>query len=146
MPNIPKLEIVNVPPWGGKKKIDTCCIRWLTLTRTTEPSDDALYLKLVRLQLAFSCFGSEGRYIGADGNESFGVSIEHYGCDQSIGCTHCHTHIHHMIPAKRRKEVNADVSREKCVLRMTSSGLMGQLHCQKKLSLLQPPFFVFFTL
>lgn len=85
------------------KKIDTCSYSLVDTNHSTEPSDDVLYLEFVRLQLAFSCFGSEGRYIGANGDQSFGVSVKHYGCDQAVGCTHCHTDIHHMIPAKRRK-------------------------------------------
>lgn len=58
------------------------------------------YLELMWLQFAISGFGSQGRYIGADGCQSFGVGVKHYGRDQAVGCTHCYTHVHHMISGK----------------------------------------------
>ena len=62
-----------------------------------------LYLELVWLQFAFSRFGSESRHIGADGSQSFGVGVEDYGCDEAVGCAHCYTHVHHMIPGKVKR-------------------------------------------
>lgn len=61
---------------------------------------NVLYLELMRLQFALSRFGSKSRHIGADGNQSFGVGIKNYGCDQTTGCAHCYTHVHHMVPGK----------------------------------------------
>lgn len=60
------------------------------------------YLELVRLQFAVSRFGSESRHIGADGSQSFGVGVKHDGRDEAVGCAHCYTQVHHMIPAKIR--------------------------------------------
>ena len=61
-----------------------------------------LYLELVWLQFAFSRFGSKGRNIGADGGQSFGVGIKHDGCDQTVGCAHCYTDVHHMVPGDKK--------------------------------------------
>lgn len=57
-----------------------------------------LHLELVWLQFALSGFGGEGWHVVADGGQSFGVGVEHDGRDQAVGCAHCHTHVHHMIP------------------------------------------------
>lgn len=57
-----------------------------------------LYLELMRLQFAISCFGSESRDVGADGGESFDVGVEDYGRDEAAGCAHSYTQVHHVIP------------------------------------------------
>ncbi|KAF3840839.1 hypothetical protein F7725_006702 [Dissostichus mawsoni] len=82
-PNIPKLEIVKVPPWGNKthmKKTEIC-------TKTD----------LLTEWFSVPGFGSERRHVGADANEPFGVSVEHDGRDETVGCAHCYTHVHHMV-------------------------------------------------
>lgn len=63
------------------------------------------HLELVRLQFAFSGSGGERRHVAADGGQSFGVSVEHDGCDQAVGCAHCHTHVHHMVPEGGKSNV-----------------------------------------
>lgn len=63
-------------------------------------SDHVLYLELVRLQFAFSRSGSERRHISADGCQSFGVCVKHYGCDEAAGCAHCYAQVHHVIPGR----------------------------------------------
>lgn len=63
-------------------------------------SEYVSYLELMWLQFAVSCFGSECRHVGADGCQSFGVGVKHYGRDETVGCAHCYAQVHHMIPGK----------------------------------------------
>ena len=57
-PNIPKLEIVNVPPWW-KKKQKKVAVSCASIRRQHILKDFLLHLELVRLQLSLSGFGSE---------------------------------------------------------------------------------------
>lgn len=61
------------------------------------------YLELMRLQFAIPCFGGEGRHVGADGGESFGVRVEHDGRDETVGRAHCHTQVHHVVPKRKQQ-------------------------------------------
>ena len=66
-------------------------------------SAHVLHLELVWLQFSFSRFGGERWHIGADGHKSFGVCVKHDGRDKAVGCAHCYTYIHYMVPGNRSK-------------------------------------------
>lgn len=68
--------------------------------KCTQGSGDGLYLELVRLQFAFSCFGGQSWDIRADGWESFGVGIKHDRRNEAIGCTNGYAHVDHMVPGE----------------------------------------------
>lgn len=64
-----------------------------------------VHLELVRLQFALPGFASKSRNIRADGSEAFDVGVEHDGRDETVGCAHCHAHIHHVIPGGNNQSI-----------------------------------------
>lgn len=124
-----------------------CTLQIAEIEQLHRATHNILYLELVWLQFSFSCFGSKSWHIGADGSQSFSVGIKNYGRYQTIGCAHCYTYIHHMIPARIKIKQNRWA--QKCgqcdsvykhrrvekvsVLWVPSTGTIMQLHFKRQI-------------